>query len=296
MKPIKALTLSLGELNEPVITRYRLGILIFRLYVEKEYQGESIGLQKDTPERAEFNRYLNKLIEEGVLDTQRGLPSSVFTLLGRTKWEVDEAACTIDPFAYISHLSAMAYYGLTDRIPIKLFISSPSDANWKKFAAQRMERDLGDQLQQYLDNEFPIMRRIAFKKLRKTEIQKTSSTHLGAYRTPRDKNIRVATIGRTFLDMLRNPQLCGGINHVLDVYDEHAKRYLQLITDEIESHGAPIDKVRAGYILDERLGVINEVVEGWVNFAQRGGSRKLDASSEYEAVWSDKWCISLNVY
>ena len=69
--------------------------------------------------------------------------------------------------------------------------------------------------------------------------------------------------------MLRNPELCGGINHVLKTYDEYAKTYLRLITDEIDSLGKPIDKVRAGYIISERLGIDNEIVNNWAKYAQR---------------------------
>jgi predicted transcriptional regulator of viral defense system len=96
--------------------------------------------------------------------------------------------------------------------------------------------------------------------------------------------------------MLRNPELCGGINHVIDVFEEHGSKYLRLITDDIDQNGAPIDKVRAGYILDELMGIDSEVVESWISFAQRGGSRKLDSSSEYIEDWSDRWQVSLNVF
>lgn len=133
-------------------------------------------------------------------------------------------------------------------------------------------------------------------KIDKTELHCLSSKHLGAYKNVKGRPLRVSTIGRTFLDMLRNPELCGGINHILDVFHEYGKKYLRLITDDIDKNGEPIDKVRAGYILNERLGINNEVINGWSSFAQRGGSRKLDSSSEYFPEWSDKWKISLNIF
>ena len=68
------------------------------------------------------------------------------------------------------------------------------------------------------------------------------------------------------------------------------------ITDEITQHGQPIDKVRAGYILEERLALSNEVIDSWAQYAQRGGSRKLDATAEYIPQWSDKWCLSINTF
>ena len=107
--------------------------------------------------------------------------------------------------------------------------------------------------------------------------------------------MRVATIGRTFLDMLREPELCGGIYHVLEIYAAHAQRYLRLIIDVINRHGTKIDKVRAGYILDERLGLLHPIIDSWLEFAQRGGSRKLLANAPYRSRFSEKWCLSINI-
>ena len=79
--------------------------------------------------------------------------------------------------------------------------------------------------------------------------------------------MRVSTIGRTFLDMLRISELCGGISYVLDIFENHSENYLKLIINEIDQHGAPIDKVRAGYILDERLHIKFDELNEWVKEA-----------------------------
>lgn len=297
MELTKAMTLSLGSLNFPVFTQYHLGKLLFGLYKVKQFRGESlIKLQKNYPDGRDLNRIVNRLLSDGVLSEYRGLPSTVFTLLGRELDSVEEIACTIDPFCYLSHLSAMDYHGITDRIPSKMFLSSPSPKDWKVAAFKKMEVDLKEDLATYIECGLPQLRRINFKRIGKQEINVLHSSHLGAYKNVRGRNLRVATIGRTFLDMLRSPELCGGINHVLDVFAQFAPKYLRLITDEIDANGRAIDKVRAGYILDELMGVEDETVASWVKFVQRGGSRKLDHSEEYIPRWSDKWCISINVF
>ncbi|MFN9055266.1 MAG: hypothetical protein ACK5V6_20285, partial [Pseudanabaena sp.] len=200
-------------------------------------------------------------------------------------------------FCYMSHLSAMSYHGLTDRIPKKLFISSPPNDTWRSLAKEKMQKDLGDDFESYCEHGLPKLVRPNMKKIDKTDLHCLSSKHLGAYKNVRGRSLRVSTVGRTFLDMLRNPELCGGINHILDVFDEYGEKYLRLITDDIDKNGEPIDKVRAGYILNERLGINNnEIINGWSSLAQRGGSRKLDSSSEYSPEWSDKWKISLNIF
>lgn len=297
MELTKALTLSLGSMGYPVITQYQLGKLLFALYKDKKFRGEKLAkLQKDYPEAKDLYRAIDKLTSEGVLSKYQGLPNTVFTLLGRSHESPEDVACTIDPFCYLSHLSAMDYHGLTNRIPAKLFLSSPANKNWRDFANKRMQQDLKDDLPTYIECGLPSLTRVSLKRIGRREVHVFNSLHLGAFKNVRDRELRVATIGRTFLDMLREPELCGGINHVLEVYAELGEKYLRLITDEIDKHGKPIDKVRAGYILDERMSIKNDVVESWSSLAQRGGSRKLDPSEEYVPNWSDKWCLSINIF
>ena len=296
MKILKAITLAVGELEQPVVTSYQLGLIVFGLYKTKSYKGEAINIQKTHAEAAIYNKISRQLQDEGILTMYKGLPAkSVFSLLGRSHDSVEDIVCTVDPFGYISHLSAMEYHGLTNRMPSKLFMSSPAPKKWTGFAKDKMGKDLDEDIDIYLQNGLPVLRRTKLEKVNRKEIHRYSSVHLGAYKNIKGRSMRVSTIGRTFLDMLRNPELCGGINHVLEIYENHAESYLKLIINEVNLHGAPIDKVRAGYIMDERLKMNFDELNEWVKQAQRGGSRKLDASSEYESRWSEKWCLSLNV-
>jgi predicted transcriptional regulator of viral defense system len=96
--------------------------------------------------------------------------------------------------------------------------------------------------------------------------------------------------------MIRDPSLCGGIYHVLDVYAQNAERYLLLIVNEVQQHGSLIDKARAGYILDERLGLPHPIIEAWKASVQRGGSRKLSTKDPYMPVFSEKWDLSINIF
>jgi predicted transcriptional regulator of viral defense system len=296
MKIAKALALSLGKMNSPAITQYQLGLLVFHLYINKQYDGEALNVSKPYAERPDYLKLINTLRNEGILIERSGFPSGTYSLIGMSNPSPEDLICTIDPFCYLSHLSAMSYHGLTDRIPSKLFVSSPSPKDWKAYAQQKMAKDLGDDLETYQSSQMPSLARLKTDRLAGTDIHVHHSKHLGAYKNVRGRNLRVSTIGRTFLDMIRKPDLCGGINHVLHTYDQHAPKYLKLITNEIEQHGKAIDKVRAGYILEERLKLEDDTVKSWKNFAQRGGSRKLDASEEYIPKWSETWCLSLNIF
>ncbi len=290
----KALTLSIGASRQPVITKYELGVLFFHLMFTKKYDGQCITLPQEPPDAELFNETLDALHEIGVLNRFQDF-KNVFSIIGKNVYTEEEVACSIDPFSFISHLSAMAFHGLTDRMPQILCLSTPPQKEWQKFAAEKMQKDLKSSLETYKQYELPVLTRIRFDKIQKKAVQSYSSIHLGAYKSIRNKNLRISTIGRTFLDMLKMPDLCGGIYHVLDVYREHAEPYLKLIIDEVDRHGRPVDKVRAGFILEEICGLSHAEIDKWQQFAARGGSRKLDAAEEYSASFSEKWCLSINV-
>ncbi len=294
-----ALALEIGHLNQPVVTSYHLGRLIFQLYETGTYKGEKLDrIQKDYPNRKDYNRLVKNLLRAGVLQERKIVPNpEVFTVLGKAESSSSDVVCCIDPFAYVSHMSAMEWHGLTDRIPKILFISSPAPPHWKRFALEKMKKDLGtnESYAIYRHSGLPQLRRLRLAKVGRETVHRHASLHPGAFVTVRDRPLRVATIGRTFLDMIREPDLCGGIYHVLDVYKEHVERYLQLVVGQIDRHGTKIDKVRGGYILEERLGLSHKTISKWVKFAQRGGSRKLYAHSEYSSHFSEKWCLSLNI-
>lgn len=295
MDLIKAISLSLGDVETPVVTRYQLGLILHRLYRDKTYAGEKIRIQKEQAGEAEFRKRLASLEATGILKEHPDFHGTVYQVLGRKPEGTEEVACSIDPFCYISHLSAMAHHGLTNRLPTRLFVSSPPAPLWKQEARKRMERDLGAEMDAYLEAGLPALVRMKMEKIGRMEVHRFSTVEWRAYTNMRGRVSRVSSVGRTFLDMLRNPELCGGMNHVVEAFQEHAGVFLQPIADEIDRHGAPIIKVRAGYILDELMGLKNGKIDGWTAFAQRGGSRKLDPAGEYVPRWSERWSLSLNL-
>jgi len=273
-----------------------LGVLIYQLIRRGAIEETKLRLKTEIPERRHYRSTLNFLTSYGLLQEIGGLShESAFTLMGRRESSREEIICRVDPFAYLSHMSAMEHYGLTDRIPQTTFISSPSPRDWSAFARKKMQADLSEENRDYIESGFPSLRRIKLTRLRGREVHVVYRMHLGAFRHERDPEIRVSTIGRTFLDMIKDPDFCGGIRHVLSVYEESAERYLKLIVDDVNSSGAPIDKVRAGYVLSKVCGLEDPTIDNWKRFVQRGGSRKLYGKGEYSSEFSEDWCLSLNL-
>ncbi len=298
MKIISALSTEIGELKHPVVTGYQIGLILFQLYSEKKFKGQLLtNIRKNSPNYDDYSRYTKELISFGLLNSDLVSHNEVFGVLSQSSPSAEEIACCIDPFVYVSHLSAMEYHGLTDRFPKMLFLTAPKQINWTQLAQKKMEKDLGEDLPTYLATGLPKLKRLLEKKISKKTINIHSSVTYspGAYLNIKGQSLRVSSIGRTFFDMLHNPSLCGGIYHVLDVYRENAKRYLRLIVDEVDRHGSAIDKVRAGYVLNERLGLSEPCIEKWRENVQRGGSRKLVADEPYKPVFSERWCLSINI-
>ncbi|HQR15668.1 MAG TPA: hypothetical protein PLZ37_14005 [Nitrospira sp.] len=291
-----AATLEIGRLPQPVLTEYELGRLLFDLYDKKQVEGLKISrLKKSVPDIGDFGSLLRTLLNRGILRKRRDFRGNVYNILGKTQFTPEDILCSVDPFAYLSHLSAMAYHGLTNRILTTIFYSTPQQTKWSSFAVLRMRSDLGEHLQAYRDGSLPRLTHIRFARIDKKPVHKYASAHTGAFKIGKERVLRVSTIGRTFLDMVRAAHLCGGINHVIEVYEAHARQYEALIVEEIDRHGTLIDKARAGYVLDERCGITgNATIEKWATTVQRGGSRKLDPLSEYSSRYSARWCLSLN--
>jgi predicted transcriptional regulator of viral defense system len=293
---VQALAVELERLRVPVLLRYDLARLSWTLYRAGTHGGQPLNIRRDSLDIRAFRRIENTILNSGLVKTLPGFPeSSAYATFGANLNDHQAVLCSLDPFSYLSHLSAMEFHGLTDRMPEQIYATSPPGRQWTVSALERMRKDLGDEVGPYRQSGLPPLQRLSFDRIGQRRVYRYSSLHVGAYRTIQDSPVRVATLGRTFLDMLREPGLCGGITHVLQVFQEHAPKYKRLIFDEFDQHGGAIDKVRAGYILETLCSLQDPRIDAWVQFAARGGSRRLDPAAEYAPRFSERWCLSINV-
>jgi len=276
----------LSAWERPVITSYELSTIVCAecrtLGVEVE-----LSLYRKVILRLETFRLLNP--------RKDSKPSTAFQLFGHSSPLPMEVACAMDPFANVSHLSAMEFHGITDRFSKLLYLTTPPDKEWKEQARDKMAKDLGEQLEAHRLAKLPALRRVPFERVDDVRIELMRRSSRGAFKAIKSPAARVSMLGRTFLDMLREPEHCGGMQHVVDTYREHGARYLPLIVEEVDRHGKAIEKVRAGYLLDEVCRLHHPLIDGWKHAAQRGGSRVLDPKSEYAAFYSETWQLSVNV-
>jgi hypothetical protein len=284
-----------SEYKLPVISNYQLAVELMLLLSSTEYAGRPIQRAPSTVNRRMFYEARNALMKRALLVEDKRLPNTLLRFPDRKDADPAEVLCTVDPFGYIAYLSAMAFHGLTDRLPKVLYVITPTPSIWSKRAAQKMEKDLGDLLQAFLAEKLPTLRHTKLVKLEGMIVETIRSKEPGGWRHFGDGALRVATIGNTFLQMLQRPDLCGGIRHVIDVFEEHARINLPIIVSEYSLKGSKIDRIRAGYILEEHCGIRDTKIDAWASEASRGGSRKLDAQADYSSSFSEKWCLSINV-
>lgn len=276
-------------MQRPLVTPYEIFQEIRAVYA----QSQNLYLRKKAPEITDYRRLRQNLIRARILAPDANYHQRAYRVLKISDLQADDICCLVDPFCYISHMSAMQRYGLSDRRPHALHLSRPDQRNLRGLVAEIMKRD-------YPENEssertIPLRVVSHPKHVRGRRIQLLQTKHLGSSIQLRSSFARISTIGQTFLDNVEEPSLCGGMNHVLEVWKEKAQMYLDEITEAVSNSHSSIAKVRAGYILEEVLNISDARIESWLQFAQRGGSRLLDPTKSYAPSYSERWMISKNV-
>jgi predicted transcriptional regulator of viral defense system len=291
MQPKRALQLMLAQRGEPVVTEAGLFLLLRELSEKRSFQGEDVAFRTTEIDERQFAYFRRVLLADRYLRPDEDFTGYAYRVSDVPDGSAEEITAIVDPFCYLSHLSAMQRYGLTTRAPQALTLSTPRDWRGEANRLERLDSGL------FPDAQFRVpLRHIPFpKEVRRRPVALHATARTPAIKPIRGSRARIAAIGEVFVQMLDRPELCGGMAHVLEVWGEHAVTYVQDIIPAIEAAPEKIVKVRAGYILDERLRLHDPRIETWSRFAQRGGSRRLDPSRRYVSTYSDKWMISLNV-
>ena len=279
----------LEENGKPVLTALEFFRFIRRMY--RESSGKKLYLRRDAPTLDDYNRLRRMLQRTNMIGPDRDYGGrGVIRVLAISDLPAEDIICLVDPTCYVSHLSAMQRWGLTDRRPDALIMTRPD----RKTISAQLRACRGGSLNE--DEEKRFLRIIRHPdRVRGRSVQIYESKTAGAALKTRGSDVRASTIGQTFLDMLQEPGLCGGMAHVLDVWGEHAGTYLDETVAAVDTATSKLVKSRAGYILEERLGLQHPGVERWKAFGQRGSSRKLDPAKPFAPTFSETWMISLNV-
>lgn len=287
-----ALENSLLTKDLPVVSLYDLYVMGYRLFQTKTWNNEPLTRMPHGWDQLRAKNAVRRLEARRALVADSDFASGVWRVTQATRaGSAEEVACIADPFAYVSHLSAMQRYGLTDRSPQALHLTSPKRPLWNALRSARALHDLPE-VQRV---ESPILNRPGFRDtIRRRPVVVHVSSHPWNPSPISGEETRITSVGQTFADMLTEPGLCGGMRHVLDVWENEAGQWVQEIVAAIDQLDIKIVKVRAGYILSEIMDIDHPALHNWEKFAQRGGSRKLDPDADYTPEFSERWMLSIN--
>lgn len=288
-----------------VITQEKLSEQIFLLFMSKSYKDQRISLIRKKYATAEdFYTYINRVERAGILtrisDDKKnhlmqynGHLSNIYFIKGKAEYSASEAICAVYPYGYVSKINAMAWYGITDRIPKVIRYTACTLSEWK--AKSLADLDVGPAVPFNRDVFIPKYPKNtdAFGEQLIVSVEKT-------YVAPseiRNSPLRVSPIGKTFIDMLRTPDECGGIDHVLDVYIDSSEKYLPAILKELKNERSrKIDIARTGFVLQKVVGIQHPQLNEWQQESQktRGSSKVLVSGEPFSAIYDEDWSLSLN--
>lgn len=312
----------LKEYPEAGVSKKRIIEEILYIYQYKKYNGTIINtITKEKPSASQINKLINELITRGVLISEESINNlqsisvsdedknnydiaenflsmrykedfpSNFIISGRAFNGIEKLVCDIFPYGFVSYLNAMKVYNITDKLPKIVYFTTCSRQQWKELSISDIRqrknhlKNISDCIPVFPSNrDFFSSRILTDQKSKKIPIKRTPD------------GINVPEIGELFLDMLREPEKCGGEQHVIDVIKEYGKTYSRLIIRHTEKFGTIIDKVRVGFIVEKILNLKNPIVYNWKDLYSkgRGSSRKFFANRSFESWYNDEWNISLN--
>ena len=194
-----------------------------------------------------------------------------------------------NPWAAFSHLTALAYHGLTDLIPPRVFAT-------RFQGAPGPQVPLGTTPEDWVGVDYPLAR--SPLRVRKSEVAwsegKAGSRFGIEVGYSLGAPIYVTDVERTLIDALRSPDRAGGIAKVLHAWRRAEGMDVGRLVDHADRFGNQTLRQRVGFLL-RALGRDHPRLEEWRGHLLRGGSVRLAAGEPYAEAFSPDWNLSLNV-
>lgn len=278
----------------PLLTDYEIYLQARAVVRAGEWDGQPIKRLPRAWDATRTRQLIGRLNSRRFLAPDPDFSSGMWRVLQSERSSpAAEAACIADPFCYVSDRSALDLHGLTLQPSPTLQLTRPARPLWNTDRDDRIAADV--ERLEFQDAASLFFRPNVMETLRRRPVISRETRHPAQTKTIADERTRVACIGDAFANTLAEPGLCGGMSEVLEIWERHAGAHLEAIIEGVEATDSKIVKVRAGYILTERLDIQDPRIEAWRSCAQRGGSRRLDPDAPYRPVFSEDWMISLNV-
>jgi predicted transcriptional regulator of viral defense system len=195
----------------------------------------------------------------------------------------------LNPFAILSHLTALTIHGLTDDLPKRMFVSIPTKV-------PDLSLPIGTRADDWREVALPPGRTPDSILGRKVVWTRVQPERCFGYieRAPFGYPIRLTSLERTLIDATQTPELSGGVENVLRAW-VRARNNIDVVSllELVEQMNIAVLRQRVGYIL-ESLQITHAILESWQEHAHRGGSSRLVGSRPFSSTFDERWNISLN--
>lgn len=238
------------------------------------------------------HRVLRQMLVRGhirPLDNLRDLYEVIVPYASLGPISEDETIMEVNPYAALSHLSALVFHGLSNQLPKTIIAIAPKTGTGGILP-------VGTEPEEWYGVAKPPRRfpsSVLGRPVRWRRVSPNRFFGTREYR-PRGYPVRVTTPEYTLLDGLLEPELCGGLDNVLrawalaiDMLD------LDILVAYVDYLDIDLLRQRVGFVLDE-LGLSHPEVEKWRTKANRGGSSKLLSSAPFAPTYSERWNLSIN--
>jgi predicted transcriptional regulator of viral defense system len=322
--------------------RQELFQIFLILWIKKEYKNEKLsGIGTYQNAESRFYHICKDLVSKKVIfgfnHSTKGY--SFFIKNSDKSFTLEQISCAIYPYGYVSFLTAMNLYQLSNIKSSAIYYTTFNRQKWKTISVKEFINNFNkiglsfkkeaDDFE-YLKKEDPeaydylfSSRQINFKTIdsnrlysyqsvipsypvedpfselfKNSDFSKSLIVHTKKTLDEHEwwGNVRLQNINDLFLDMLRYPQYCGGLTHVLEVYKNHIEKYLDDVITTIMVNGTLMDKARFGFFLEKCLNHKSQILEDWKKeqVDKRGGSRKLVSTLDFDQTFDPDWNISIN--
>ncbi len=286
----QAILEQLAEQHRLVISRWRAVILLRRATFaipppERRWQR----LPQYIDDMLPLLRHMRTRNEIRPLPGHSGLDVVTIPYARQGSLDEREVLFEANPYAVISHLSALVFHGLTMDRPNHLTATVSRDLPGDLLPIGTVPSDWDGILLPAASRPAKVHGYPVTWKLVRPE------RFFGyAEYQPLGFPLRYTTLERTLIDGLAEPELSGGLDTVLQAW-ALARQSINLdnVVFQVERMGIAILRQRVGFVLDQ-LDLVHPQLEGWRASSQRGGSSKLVAARPFASTYDERWNLSIN--
>ncbi|MCO5217020.1 MAG: hypothetical protein M9953_03480 [Thermomicrobiales bacterium] len=283
-----AIMMALSEDGRRVLSNWRAIIYLRR--AENVRTRDGVRWQITPTEPSDITPLIRRMKQSGLIESIPGATGCHLTVApfaSRFPVRERELLLELNPYAILTHFSALEYHSFTTRRPNHMTALSP---------AKELITPLGTSPDEWTHLTPPIAnlpRKVVSQEVRWFRHRYDTSFGIVVARDG-PVPIRISDPERTLVDALQYPDFSGGIQNVFEAWEASQDFVsIDLIVDYTNRYGIALLKQRVGYIA-ELVGHFHSVFDSWAAESKRGGSSKLVGTMPFSADFSARWNLSIN--